>query len=162
MRWMLGALAVLMPLPALALSCMPFGVTDAYLEADTSADAYVPVLGTLAFDPAAVPQVDWDKQSEVPQHTDIPSVFEGNALTQRGIDIPMRVDVTLEVGCAGPWCPSPKPGPVLAFLRKTEDAGYAVSIGACDGFLFGQPAPEQIGAVKDCLAGLSCRPTRRR
>ncbi len=161
MRWLALALVAL-PMPALALSCMPFGVTDAYLKADASADAYVPVLGMLQFDASAVPQVDWDRQGEVPPRTTIAAVFKGHALTQRGIEVPLASDVTLEVECSGPWCPSPKPGPVLAFLRKTEDQGYAVSINACGGFLFGSPSPEQISAVEDCLAGRACRPSARR
>lgn len=161
MRW-LALLLTFLPVPALALSCLPHGVTDAYLEADASADGYVPVLGTLQFDAAAVPKVDWDKQGDVPALTRIPAVFKGHALTQRGIDLSLETDVTLEVKCSGPWCPSPKPGPVLAFLRKTGEKSYAVSTNACGGFLFGKPAPEQIGAVKDCLAGRECHPTARR
>lgn len=161
MRWLALVLAVL-PIPALALSCLPYGVTDAYLEADASADAYVPVLGTLQFDVSDVPQVDWDRQGDVPPLTVIDAVFDGHALTQRGIALPLATDVSLEVECSGPWCPSPKPGPVLAFLRKTGDRGYAVSINACGGFLFGQPSPEQISSVKDCLAGRGCRPSARR
>lgn len=158
MRFLVALLAVL-PMPALALSCLPYGVTDAYLEADISGDAFVPVLGKMQYDAAAVPQVDWKKQGEVPPLTRIPAVFTGHALTERGVDMPLTTDVMLEVKCSGPWCPSPKPGPVLAFLRKTGETSYAVSINACGGFLFGTPAPEQISAVKDCLAGRGCRPS---
>ena len=158
MRWLVAFLVGL-PLPALALSCLPYGVTDAYLEADASGEAFVPVLGTMQYDAGAVPQVDWDKQGDVPSLTRIPAVFSGHALTQRGIDLALTTDVILEVKCSGPWCPSPKPGPVLAFLRKKGETSYAVSTNACGGFLFGAPTPEQISAVKDCLAGRGCRPS---
>ena len=158
MRWV-ALLFACLPMPALALSCMPHGVTDAYLEADASADSYVPVLGTLEFDVSAVPQVDWDKQGDVPALTEIPAVFKGDALTRRGVSLPLETSVTLEVKCSGPWCTSPRPGPVLAFFRKKGEAGFAVSIGACGGFLFGKPLPEQVSAVKDCLAGRGCPPS---
>lgn len=161
MRWLV-ILLILIPLPALALSCLPYGVTDAYLEAKASPDAYVVVLGELQFPSAAVPQVDWNKQGDVPPLTEIPATFKGHALTQRGIDFPLRTDVTLEVECSGPWCPSPKPGPVLAFLRKTGGGSYAVSTNACGGFVFGKPTTKQITAVKDCLAGRGCPPSARR
>ncbi|WP_223421048.1 hypothetical protein [Tateyamaria pelophila] len=161
MRWAAGLLSIL-PMPALALSCVPYGVTDAYLEAEASADAYVPVLGTLEFDASAVPQVDWDKQGDVPALTEIPAVLKGDALTPRGTTRPLETSVTFEVKCSGPWCPSPKPGRVLAFLRETGEAGFGVSIGACGGFLFGNPKPEQVNAVKDCLTGRACPPSARR
>ena len=46
---------VFLPVPAFALSCMPHGVSDAYLQAANAEEGYVPVLGELSFDPALVP-----------------------------------------------------------------------------------------------------------
>lgn len=153
----LTVLACLAPLPAFALSCVPHGVTDAYLEAAAAEEGYVPVLGEIDFDPDLLPQVDWDKQQDVPPTTLIPATFKGDALSVRGVALPFETDVVLEVQCIGPWCPQPQPGRSIAFLRKTAHS-YVLSTNACGGFLFGNPSAEQVKEVEDCLAGRACRP----
>ena len=160
MRFLVLALMVL-PLPAFALSCMPYGVSDAYLEAANAEEGYVPVLGKLTFDPALLPKVDWEKQTEVPATTLIPATFRGEALGPRGVPQAFETDVVLEVQCAGPWCPSPEPGEMLGFLRKTSHS-YVLHTNACGGFLFGNPKQEQIKELRDCLAGRKCAPSNLR
>ncbi|WP_299722364.1 hypothetical protein [uncultured Tateyamaria sp.] len=154
MRFLVLALMVL-PLPAFALSCMSHGVSDAYLEAANAEEGYVPVLGELSFDPEMLPKVDWEKQTEVPPTTLIPATFKGKALGPRGVPQIFETDVVLEVQCAGPWCPSPAPGEMLGFLRKTSHS-YVLHTNACGGFLFGNPQEEQITELQDCLAGRQC------
>jgi len=153
----LSVLAVMAPLPAFALSCVPHGVTDAYHQAAHAEAAYVPVLGTLDFDASAVPQVDWEAQQDTPPVTLIPATFKGEALTVRGIAQPFATDVVLEVRCAGPWCPQPQPGRMLGFLRKTSHS-YVLNTNACGGFMFGRPTDAAVQHVKDCLAGRTCKP----
>ncbi|WP_299701670.1 hypothetical protein [uncultured Tateyamaria sp.] len=155
---MLRVLSVVLacvPLPALALSCMPHGVTNAYQEAAEAEEGYVPVLGTLDFDKDLLPEMDLSGQSEVPPVTLIPATFKGDALTVRGVSQPFETDVVLEVQCFGPWCPQPQPGEMLGFLRQT-DHSYVLHTNACGGFLFGRPTQEQVEQVKDCLGGRSC------
>ena len=155
---MLRVLSVLfgvLPLPALALSCMAHGVTDAYHDAADAPEGYVPVLGTLAFDTDLLPQVDWDNQQDTPGITRLPATFTGDALTVRGIAQPFRADVVLEVQCFGPWCPQPQPGKMLGFLRQTSQS-YVLHTNACGGFLFGAPTDAQVDQVKACLAGRDC------
>lgn len=154
MRFLVLAL-VFLPMPAFALSCMPHGVSDAYLQAANAEEGYVPVLGELSFDPALVPKVDWERQFEVPGTTLIPATFKGDALGPRGVPQALETDVVLAVQCAGPWCPSPTPGEMLGFLRKTSHS-YVLSTNACGGFLFGNPKPEQVQELRDCLAGRKC------
>jgi len=154
MRFLVFVLAVL-PIPAFALSCMPHGVTHAYKDAAAAEAGYVPVLGTLDFDPDLLPEVDWSRQGDVPPVTLIPARFEGDALTVRGVAQPFATDVVLEVQCFGPWCPQPRPGKMLGFLRKTSHS-YVLHTDACGGYLFGQPTQEQIEQVRDCLAGRRC------
>lgn len=158
MRILTLVASCLLPLPALALSCLPYGVTDAYLQAEQAEEAYLPVLGELTFDPAMLPRVDWDKQQEVPATTLIPAIFKGGALGPRNVAQDFETDVVLEVNCAGPWCPSPQPGDMLGFLRKTSH-GYVLSVGACGGFHFGQPNLATIRQVKECLSGRACDPS---
>mmetsp|Transcript_7578 Transcript_7578/g.13069 ORF Transcript_7578/g.13069 Transcript_7578/m.13069 type:complete len:166 (-) Transcript_7578:2281-2778(-) len=153
----LALLLAMLPGPVLALSCLPHGVSDAYLDAANAEEGYVPVLGMLSFDPAMLPQVDWERQGEVPPTTLLPARFEGEALTVRGVDLPFAADVVLEVQCFGPWCPAPREGRVLAFLRKTSHS-YVLQTNACGGYLFGNPSVGQITEVRDCLAGRDCVP----
>lgn len=157
MRLLVFALLVL-PLPAFALTCLPYGVADAYLDAAEADEAYVPVLGELRFDPDLLPRVDWENQRDVPGTTLVPATFRGDALGTRGVPLPFETDVVLEVQCFGPWCPSPRPGRSLAFLRKTSFS-YVLHTNACGGFLFDQPSDEQIRQVRDCLAGRRCVPS---
>ena len=160
MRFLVLALSVL-PLPAFALSCLPFGVSDAYLEAAASEHGYVPVLGTLDFDAALVPQVDWQSLQDVPATPLIPATFTGTFLGPRGVGQDFETDVVLEVQCAGPWCPSPQPGDMLGFLRKTSHS-YVLNTNACGGFLFGQPNAVATKQLKDCLSGRECEPSELR
>ena len=156
MRFLVLALLAL-PLPAFALSCLPHGVTDAYHQAADAKEGYVPVLGELSFDPADLPRVDWDNQMDTPGTTLVPATFKGDALGPRNVPVPFETDVVLEVQCFGPWCPSPQPGRVLAFLRKTSHS-YVLNTNACGGFLFGHPQDAQIKQLRDCLAGRACTP----
>lgn len=161
---MLRVLSVLLacaPLPALALSCLPHGVTDAYLDAAEAQEGYVPVLGTLSFDVDLVPEMDLSGQSPTQALTLIPARFEGQALTLRGVDQAFETDVVLELQCFGPWCPRPAPGPMLGFLRQTSHS-YVLHSNACGGYLFGQPTAAQVDQVRACLAGKDCRPSANR
>ncbi|MEL6464790.1 MAG: hypothetical protein AAFQ58_07460 [Pseudomonadota bacterium] len=154
MRFLSILLAVL-PWPAFALSCLPYGVTNAYQEAAAADEGYIPVLGTLDFDRGLLPARDLSGQSNVPPVTLIPATFRGEALTVRGLAQPFETDVVLEVQCSGPWCPQPVPGEMLGFLRKTRHS-YVLHTNACGGFLFVQPTKAQVAQVKDCLAGRTC------
>ncbi|WP_052249381.1 hypothetical protein [Tateyamaria sp. ANG-S1] len=149
------------PLPAFALSCMPYGVTDAYQEAAAAEEGYVPVLGTLEFDADLVPEMDLSGQTPTAAVTLIPATFKGDALTVRGVDPAFETEVVLEVQCAGPWCPQPKPGEMLGFLRQTSHS-YVLHTNACGGFLFGRPSAEQVAQLRDCLAGRDCVPLGQR
>lgn len=148
----------LLPLPAIALSCLPHGVSDAYLQAEQAEEAYLPVLGDLQFDPAMLPVVDMANQAATPRKTLIPATFKGDAMGARGVPIPFETDVLLEVGCIGPWCASAQPGPSLALLRRTSNS-YVLSTNACGGFLFTKPTDVQIKQVQDCLSGRQCDPS---
>ncbi len=154
MRFLVFVLAVL-PVSAFALSCMPHGVTNAYQAAAAAEEGYVPVLGTLDFDPDLLPEMDLSGQSDTPPVTLIPATFRGVAMTVRGLDRPFETDVVLEVQCSGPWCPQPQPGKMLGFLRQTSHS-HVLHTNACGGFLFGRPTDGQVAQVRDCLAGRRC------
>lgn len=147
-----SGLVALLPLPALALSCMPWGLSDAYDEAEASSEEYVVVEGDLSFDTEALPKTEWDNQMATPQSTDIPARLHGMSLSTNGFSIPFDAALTLRIGCAGPWCAGAAEGPVLAFLRR-ETSGYVLVRGPCGGMLFDRPDADQLDWVVDRLNG---------
>ncbi|MEM7630474.1 MAG: hypothetical protein AAF227_00435 [Pseudomonadota bacterium] len=151
---------IIMPSLAEALSCLPWGVTDAYLAADTADGAYVIVQGQLDFNEDLLPQADWDNQTDTPALTLIPGRISGRAWG-RSTDVDFETDVTLRVRCYGPWCAGAASGEVLAFLRK-EEGRYSISTNPCGGNLFGAPTHAQIAATRACLKGGACKPTSQR
>ena len=156
MQW-LGIVLALVPIQAKALSCVPWGVTDAYLQADSAPASYIVVFGDLTFNPALLPQVDPERQGETPPLTQIPASFAGQAVVARGADVSFSANITLEVQCFGPWCAQPVPGKVLAFVRQDGD-GYVVQDNPCGGHLFMDPRRDQIRQVRQCMRGQACLP----
>lgn len=147
----LFACVTLVPVPALSLSCVPWGVADAYALADKSDADYVVVEGALSFDPSLAPETDWDDQRATPGHTEIPARLHGMSLTRAGFRQPFDAAVTLEITCSGPWCPSVEPGDVLAFLKR-EAGAYVLADNACGGLLFADPSSEDLQWVADRVA----------
>ena len=156
MRW-LGLVLALLPMQAQALSCLPWGVTNAYLQADEAKETYYIVVGDLAFDPARLPKVDPERQDETPPVTLIPATFAGQAIVAQGGDVSFSTNVTLEVRCYGPWCARPQPGRVLAFVRK-DDAGHFIQDNPCGGHIFANPRRDQLQQVRQCMRGRQCLP----
>lgn len=155
----LAVLAVFAATQASALSCRPFTVTDAFLEADHSRSDFVIVTGRLDFDKSLLPVVDMDRQQDTPPETDIPAVLTGRSLSRNGFVRPFSEEINLEVRCYGPWCASATSGAeYLAFLEKTRD-GYVLSVNPCGGYGFAPVTREMKKQVTDCLNGLDCTPS---
>ena len=76
--------------PALALSCLPWGPQDAYLEADAAVASYVVVQGRLSFDESLLPKTDWEHQETTPRETRIPARVRGQALQRGGFLAPYK------------------------------------------------------------------------
>ena len=148
-------LMTMLPVQALALSCMPYGVTDAYLDAAESTETYLVVLGQLTFDEARLPTVDFNNQDATPPLTRIKGSISGVQLGRKGQRAAFTQDIDLHVQCFGPWCSQPSRGQALAFLEKTPE-GYVLATDPCGGFLFNKPTREQIQAVQQCLDGGTC------
>lgn len=145
----------LTPVRAVALSCLVWGVEDAYDAASKSEDVYVVVEGKISFDKAALPKVNWEDQAATPRSTVVDARVTGAALGKGGFVTPFEGDVTLTVGCTGPWCAQPAPGDALMFLQS-EQGGYSLSAGPCGGFVFSQPTVDMLRAVKRCHSGGAC------
>lgn len=158
---LLAFILALAPLPALALSCMPYRITDAYRAAAKAGAPYVIVRGTLTFDTSRLPAEDHTGQTPTPDRTQIPAQIVGVALGSGGRRIPRAYKTTLEVYCSGPWCARPAPGDALVFLRR-DDADYVLEDRPCGAFLFSRPAAEDMRALQRCLDGGDCPASRGR
>ena len=150
-----AALLLCVPGWAQALSCLPWGVSNAYQAAEVATGAYVPVLGTLVFDTAALPLANLRSERDLPTDATIPARFDGHALVRGGKDVPFQTNITLSVTCAAHWCGSAKPGKVLALLRKGSN-GYVADQGPCGGNVFSRPTRDQIRQMRSCLDGGPC------
>lgn len=149
-RW-LWAVAASVPLPALALSCMPWDVDSALRETRAGDAAYRVVSGDLDFDPALLPVTDWANQMAVPPRTEIPARLTGFSVSKEGFTVPFDAEITLVIGCAGPWCASAEPGPSLAFVQHTE-TGWVLEQGPCGGFHFARPDADMLAHVAGFFA----------
>lgn len=157
-RFALVAGLVAFPFHARALSCMAWHVEDAYRAADESPDPYIAVQGKLTFDAEELPQVNWDRQEDVPPKTIIDARLTGKAWTGHGFDQPFDRDVTLIVECHGPWCAQVTDGAdTLAFLERTE-AGFTLRTNPCGWMVFQKPSDDTVSRATSCLQGKSCSP----
>jgi hypothetical protein len=148
--------------PALALSCLPWGPTDAYLEAKHAVASYVVVEGRLHFDEGKLPKTDWDKQELTPQETNIPARVTGMALQRAGWLTPFDGAVTLQVQCYGPWCAGANDGADYVMFLEQRDAGYLLQVNPCGGFALDNSGGEAADKVLACHQGRRCRPSKRR
>ena len=155
MGWRALFIGLLLPVQAMALSCLPYGITDAYRDAAEADETYVIVRGTLRFDPGELPEVDLADQAATPALTVIRAEMSGVNVGQKGRRVPFTKPVRLEVRCFGPWCSQPQPGDTLAFLLR-KGQRYTLATDPCGGFLFGRPTAAQMRAVQQCLDGRLC------
>lgn len=161
MRCLLLAVVLLVPQMAFALSCLPYSVESAFVQADEAEASYVVVRGSLSFDPRKLPKVDLERQGDTPPMTRIPAKLTGKSLSKDGFVLPFDREVTLAVACFGPWCAQvPHKTEVLAFVERGAD-GYVIATNPCGGFLFADPKPAMIKTVRACFAGQTCEPLKR-
>ncbi len=154
-----AALALaLLPAPALALSCMPYFVENAYHDAETSPDAYVIVYGRLSFDPANLPHVDWEHQEDTPPDTGFAGHMTGSMLTPEGFSMPFDQEIRINIQCFGPWCGRLVPDIAhLVFLKQTE-SGFLLETDPCGGFAFPEPSSDMLRSVVSCFHHGPCKP----
>ncbi|KIN62494.1 hypothetical protein Z946_1354 [Sulfitobacter noctilucicola] len=155
MRFMLFLLALMAPVPALALSCLAPSVERSFAQFDAAEEVYIVVHGRLTFDPDQLPE-GMTQDPLPPNETLVPARLKGLSLTHSGFTLPFDQELTLEVQCAGPWCGGAQTGEdVLAYLRK-DDGAYFLAISPCGGSVFGTPRPAMLKKVQRCLAGAKC------
>ena len=157
MRILLLILALIAPLPALALSCIAPTVERSFDQFAAAEDDYVIVDGTLAFDPTRMPK----GMTEVnpPEMTRVPATMSGMSMDVLGSFEPFNEKITLEVLCIGPWCGGISQDTwTMAFLRRTENS-YALVISPCGGTYFIEPTDEQVETAQRCMRNGTCEST---
>lgn len=160
MRSLLALALAALPLPALALSCLPHSLEASYQEAAQAEETYVVVHGRLTFDAEDLPEVDLQNQQNTPAMTRIDARLEGMSMRHSGFDLPFEQNVTIALECYGPWCAQAQTGQdVLAFLRK-EAEGYVLATNPCGGMLFHAPDTDMLDRVQACFDGAPCEPER--
>lgn len=150
----LVVLALLVPAPALALSCVRPDPLVALAEAEASPDSHVVLRGRLDFDEGAMPA---PVSEGAPAPEPVAARFEGAGLGRAGFAIPIVAKVTLRPVCAGPWCGSVPTGEAWVIFARVADEGYEVEVGPCGGALF-RDEPGVAEAVAACHAGGDCAP----
>ena len=146
-------LAALLPEPSLALSCLKPDIDRMWTRATQAPDRYTVVLGQFDFDARALPR----KRGDRPTPTYVPARFSGQGLTSDGFTTAMRMNVALEVRCAGPWCGDLVPGQeVIAFLRQRPD-GWVAELGPCGGMVWPKPDANITSRLRACMNGADCR-----
>ena len=151
-------IAMFLASPAFALSCLPWGPTDAYLEAADSKSNFVVVDGDLTFDDTLLPKTDWAHQENTPAATNIPAHVRGQALSRAGYLTPFDADVTLKVLCYGPWCSGATDGGKYVMFLEQRDTGYELQVNPCGGFAFDASDGAAAKQVLQCHQGQRCKP----
>ena len=119
---------------------MPSDVARSFKAAQASEDRYIVVRGELQFNTRLMPRgVDVENQV-VDRSTTIPAQFSGESLGLEGFSNDFATDVSINIGCAGPWCGGIASGhPFVMFIAPVP---IGISAG-CRG-----PAPRGALAVE--------------
>jgi hypothetical protein len=156
-------LAALLPLSfagqAMALSCLPWGPTDAYLSADKAETRFSVVQGHLRFDEKLLPKVDWNHQEDTPAITSIPAHVTGKALNRTGFKAPFSQDLVLEVLCFGPWCAGAADGGDYLMFIEHRDDGLVLQVDPCGGYAFSVNSRKVQKQMRQCFNGGDCPPS---
>ncbi|WP_259994978.1 hypothetical protein [Leisingera sp. M523] len=142
---------------AAALSCLPWGPADAYLQAAKSDSVYNIIAGELRFDESLLPQSHADNPNDTPPLTRIPAQLSGKMLDGKYFSGRVKVPAVLEVECLGPWCGGMASGTDQVFFAEQRGQDLVIRAGACGGFVFADTS-EVRRQVLDCHRGKACEP----
>ncbi len=160
-RWAVKSVALIAAVmlstqSALALSCLPSGITDSYLKAANSDSSYNVIKGRLRFDQASLDRrLQKLRNDQRGGSIVVAARLRGQALGAAGFTIPANVKLRLQLRCLGPWCPgATSDQDVIVFAKQAGDQ-LIVEIDACAGDLH-QLSDEAERAVLSCHSGGEC------
>ena len=151
------AWAALSASPAAALSCLPWGPADAYLQAAQSESVFNIVAGRLRFDKSLLPKSHAEDPNDTPPLTRIPAQLSGKMLEGKYFSKRINAPAVLEVECLGPWCGSMAPGEALLFFAEQRGSDLVIRAAACGGFAFADTSGVRRQVI-DCHRGKACEP----
>ena len=143
---------------AQALSCAPWGVTDAYLKAASSNRSYAILQGRLSFDERRLPRAPASNPNAAPPVTQFRGSFNGALLGAQDFDRAVRADVVIEVQCMGPWCGRAKSGVEYLIFAEQRGRDLIVRFDPCGQFAFAGNIHALRKQVLDCHRGTACVP----
>ncbi|MFT4619935.1 MAG: hypothetical protein ACI9KS_001482 [Sulfitobacter sp.] len=155
----LSLLLTMIGQPALALSCLPYGVQDSWVDASAAAERYVVVSGefslTSTTPPRPAPEVR-EPSIVVPQTQTYHARFEGKAWANGSFSRAITGQANITVNCIAQWCGNLPKGPWVAFLREDDNGGYETETGPCGGRIYAD-TPNVRGAIRSCASGGACQ-----
>jgi hypothetical protein len=143
---------------AQALSCVPWGVADAYLKAASSNRSYAILQGRLSFDERRLPRAPAGNPNAAPPVTQFRGSFNGALQGARDFDRKVRADVVIEVQCMGPWCGKAKSGVEYLIFAEQRGRDLIVRFDPCGQFAFAGNVHRLRKQLLDCHRGKACVP----
>ncbi|MEM9797783.1 MAG: hypothetical protein AAF919_14920 [Pseudomonadota bacterium] len=147
-----ASLAISLAGPAAALSCLRPTVETSFAAAHEAAEEYVIAVGSIRVDPGQkAPPVVGGVQGA--RDLSLTGRVTGRLATLTGFDRSLDAPVTVEIGCAGPWCGSAPSEPSILFLQRTAE-GYVLPEGPCPVFSLPLTLQDDMeGRAMACLTG---------
>jgi hypothetical protein len=143
---------------ATALSCVRPDPIATFQQVAAAPEAYFVLYGQLTFDESALPA--GVSQNSVREPAPIPAQFVGKGLTTEGFTNDYISPVTLQVGCAGPWCGSARSGVDALYFVRANEPPVTMQASPCGGMIFEEPDQATLDAITACMQGGPCLPQR--
>jgi hypothetical protein len=145
--------AILGATPALALSCFPPTIQQAFMGVQDSPEMFAPVVGRFDGFASRAPS-----NSQNPQDRTFWANFDGSHISSKGAksDRTLQVQVQITETCAASWCGNLAAGTqMLTYLLKSGNS-YFLTVGPCGGNSVINPTAMQVKTVRSCMAKGRC------
>lgn len=150
-RILIVIVASLIGSQASALSCMQADIASSYLGAVASDERYAILVGQITYN-----RGNYSKE-ELEEGVDIPAQFVGRQLGRNSYSTPLTQDMTVNVGCFGPWCGYVNDSPnMISFVQIRDDGSYHLVGSPCPGSQYPADDPEIWRTLQMCLNGREC------
>ncbi|MEM9786562.1 MAG: hypothetical protein AAF801_08675 [Pseudomonadota bacterium] len=137
-----------------ALSCIRPDPIATFKQLAGAPENYFVLYGEMIFDEGLLPPAVSDLPVAAPDP--IPAQFRGKGLTRQGFTSDYISPVTLEIGCAGPWCGSARSGGGAIYFVEAKDPPVTMVAGACGGRIFTDPSQAVLDMLVSCMQGGPC------